>query len=361
MDEQKNNNDINLLAKEYAEQAVREARKLRGENGRNALTKLMILFSLAVLAFAVFIFATIAWFTMNREVGTGGMSMASQNGKFNIFVEGVTNGHNSYIEKIVGGPALTDGRPISVNSSLVGSKNGFLSIYGEQTDGIFWRLASNTGSASDSLIEPGSQGELVFYIQPNDGGDISVDIKLELIGYYLRTDEDDNEYLIEVSSESTANERAAYNYIRGHMLFFTERSDTANAKGEYSYSGLLNGSNPDDLAINFKWEQEDVTKGELYEVKLYWIWPNTVGQILLDDDDPLISGRTVAIDSTARAGLVDYLKIQKNNIFSSPEPITDAMIDAPSDFFTELSKSFNNADQMIGTYINFYMLRLTAE
>ena len=66
MDEQKNNNDINLLAKEYADQAVREARKSRGENGRNALTKLMILFSLAVLAFAVFIFATIAWFTMSR-------------------------------------------------------------------------------------------------------------------------------------------------------------------------------------------------------------------------------------------------------------------------------------------------------
>ena len=75
-------------AEEYAEEQLEEAKEDAKEDRDRRRIALIKFGSMAVLAAAIVIFASIAWFSMNREASAGGMNISTNALVFNIKSKG---------------------------------------------------------------------------------------------------------------------------------------------------------------------------------------------------------------------------------------------------------------------------------
>ena len=383
MDEQKNNNDINLLAKEYADQAVREARKSRGENGRNALTKLMILFSLAVLAFAVFIFATIAWFTMNREVGTSGMGVQVAGTPFELAVSGTNVGALSYEQSgTAESPTYTPSEIYGKAGSDTTAKeltDGSLQNGTYYTDGsnpkIKWRL---TDEYNDKGLGPNSQGALTFYVIPKSSGTFDVNFSISLEGYTATQSKNRNgsydvESISVIGENGTTDEKAALNYLNGHILFFSGRRNTGTEeKPVYEYTGFLDVNDFSLSEVNGG--AVSATADTPIPVTIYWVWANTFGQMVFSAEDNgnkvpvgydsgtranirefIVDNPTWIFDDMTEASVLSKLAVRNDDVYTFDETTVGSGTN-----YADLTLGYNKADQKIGTSIRYMLLILEA-
>ena len=112
-----------------------------------------------------------------------------------------------------------------------------------------------------------------------------------------------------------------------------------------------------------------VTANTAYDISIYWMWPNTLGQIALKDNTseqrkgyPLVSDTNTADKSK----VIAYLKTNKVNIFTNSSKIADDTdesthdgdIENAADNFHKLSDGYNGADFDIGNYIDYFMIEV---
>lgn len=328
---------------------------------QGTFTKLIKTTAMVILALVLLIFVGIAWFTMNENVGTNGMGVKAEADGFNLRVGSGTIGFYDLYKYL--DPSLTG------NSGTVTTDSN-----GGQV--ISWRLADG-----DTGVKPGSQGELKFDVLSNGSGASDLEYNIQIAAYVASTHPERRsgtsgttietevvDGLREItSSGSSGSELNALYYINSHVMFFTGRN--GENKDNYKYYGFI--SNKDEFRLALQNGSGTI----------YWIWPNTFGQIALDaEDTEYITGTPVLYKNsetyaTDRQALKAYMQ-EKENVFFSGTNDYSQLIDTlyekrdnpgPSGAvsyrteFEQLSEGYNAADQTIGSYVDYMMIHMFVE
>ena len=327
------------------------------EKKKGTIIGLTKTFSMMVLALAVFIFVATAWFTMNRNVGTLGMGVKVKTVPFEL----ATTGNRIRFRSLVG---FADSQYTEGSSEVISETTYYRT--GVDTDSILLRFQ---GLEEDERaeLEPGGHGDFLFYVLPKETGRLSVDFVFNIRGYYAVIDPDTKGVtnLLDISTltqeesgltpSQIAEKQAALNYLKGHIFFFEEEGEpTIQANPYYYKKPIQSNLLPKDFGT--------VTKNDPQEVHIYWMWPRTLGQITLNSASKRSGIPIVADNSADKTKVITIVKNNKNMIFSNASSITDAMIEnsGSDENFSILSRGYNDADQDIGTGVDYFLLEVTA-
>ena len=388
--------------------------------------------AMIVFAAVVIVFGSIAWFTMNREVEGTGTQMTATDLPFEIASKGTAGiRYQSYL--VAADDSNKVGETTVVNGTTYYHTSG-------STDKIMLRYDTNVG---ESEIGPGGRGQLNLYLVPKDNIDMKAKITLDVQSYaffdvydldangekfpkyennqpvykedgitpvYQTTEKLLNVYEVTAdmctleSTEIEALQQSA-DYLKGHIMFFgglgyeDSEDDTLTDDDQWYFE------TPYPECV-FEFEQKNAKKGQMYQVPLYWMWPNTLGQIVLKQADtqrngiPLVKDLTdqeiAALSSerdedeeyepTDKELVIQYVKENKDYVlkdwqsmeFTAAEllqtrenaenrktlsEVVDDMIDdaANTNNFGRLSDCYNAADFAIGKDIAYFIIEVTVE
>lgn len=358
----------------FTEQAWQNYKKEEEERREYIHKKIFKIGSIALFLLVMFIFASIAWFTMSREVGSDGMSMTTVGDLFNI--------------EPLGDPAhagIYD--DASKNSTYVRDK---LMSEAEKTgDIITWTITddeavtdSETGSTTvtkgknlgngpaegyEGGISPGSSGEIQFIIKPSVPVNAEFDFYVYSYsgGYDEYGDEDKTKIAI-IDGTSGSDERIAKLLLNGHILLFKNIDE--NGK----YSGLLEVDSEDDLKRIMEESYSSQTT-----VSIYWIWPETLAEIILDENNSAqrnnLRGKRNICNSTGKSEIISLFKNKPEWFLLDPDNGTrswastfnpdvsdENVINTINSNYSLYSSYYNEADQHIGTYVSYIFVDMTA-
>ena len=302
-----------------------------------------------LLSFIVFIFAAVAWFAMNRDTTAGGMSVRMADQGFELRVADGTIAYNDLY-------ALLD-------ASVRGTTNVQTSS-AENGQIIRWRM-----SQGEEEIQPGSQGVLEFDVISTGADVTAIRYSLHVSAYEAvthidqTTEEEVVDSLTEITSSSTsADARKGLSFINTHIMFFTGRNGTS--ADNYEYYGFI--SDKDDFELTLDANNHGV---------IYWIWPNTFGQIaLLASDTGYISGTPLLYSAAAsyeddRDAVTEYMQNNASDFFNGSDNYSSLITSlynkrkagtSYSSEFERLSEGYNSADQTIGQNVDYALVHMVA-
>ena len=361
------------------EELAKEIEKNKRKVARN------IVFIMA--AIVAFIAICIAWFVSNNRVnGTLGRISADMR-SVELRTYGNTGIHDDLLKKItksesenfwyllenaMQGFFETSSDKYAINWLLNDTSN--VGNYSDKTpDGgweTYWENPSEGVDRQDKAIEPGSSGSLTFYVVPKYDGKVELNLNLSLIPYKKAEGDQFNEITEE-------NDKTAKDFIDGHILFFLEKG-TDQKEIQWIKDGT------------FKIEIENAKKNEEYGYTLYWCWPQSFGEAVLQSNDSYLNGRkTLFFEFTNGEAMRNIiLKTDEWSMVKNPEryfysnltkaPLNSGqkelkeitnMYNLPSkefstaakNAFVDLSSYYNQADQYIGSHVDCVRVRLTAE
>ena len=371
--------------------------------------KLIRLVSMLIFSVAILVFASIAWFTMNRETGASGMSITTATLPFDIATKGTSVRNQSVIN--AEHPEYVEGTSGTYENQ--GGTSGTYYI----SDSLLLRYTpleddQDTLDVDESIapdISPGSSGELSLYVIPKTESQLTMKVSLKVVAFAQidkydvstqeneETGEEETVYtkngtqIIEitntadfsnaanaVNNTTAAGEASAYieaaEYLRGHILFFGGLGATTTASGgsdsetvwEYYYTTPYTSR-----VINQTIASGN--EGKAVQVPVYWMWPNTLGQIALQTNaNNLRSGVPVVKESVVESDdgtdtdkelLLSYLTANLSSVFTGTETVTKEMIYQADTLenFEILSRQYNAADYEIGTRIAYFMIEVEVE
>lgn len=348
------------------------------------------LIAIVLAAGAVIAALSIAWFVSNTKVRAGGAGISADMKSVELKTSGSTGIHDDLLKKILSGDYQNPENGKLETSPEHSTVNWLLSD--ESKIGNYDNTEKNTNweeywkdskhERRDKAIEPGSSGELKFYVVPKRDGTINLSMQLSLIPYIYK----DNE-LKEVTEQNTKN------FIYGHILFFCERENSSNGSGKQDVEWLKEGS--------FSIQIEDAKKNQEYQYTLYWCWPQNFAEFVLASGDELLNGNrpllwTVDTENkpvckfengeqvrkeivnedsfsmTKNPGRYFYSNLTKNPLTTEQEEIeqianiyknsnsedSEEMNENEKNAFIELSSYYNQADQYIGSNANCLRVQL---
>lgn len=313
-----------------------EQQKIR----KRSLIKLAVLLLLLI---AVLLFATIAWFTMNKETGTNGMGVKVQGTPYTIMTR---NESGYYKDKwdMIGSDAIE--WKISAEHNL--------DNYVVDPDHITEQEENELG------LEPGDSGSLEFRVQPNTSDSITVDCVFDIRAYLERTklDQqgrpvlDDNSIpmveLVEIdNSVLTA-------YIKAHILLFAGYDDSTG-----KYTDLIT----DNDELRWVLENQRYTKNGSEYTTIYWVWPMYLRELTSNNDEVII------YDHAERSDVIDYIAKKRTGFFkdctdTKDQVSADLTALSTSDnvnLYNRYSLKYDNADLEIGNNISYIMLSMNVE
>ncbi|WP_143055537.1 hypothetical protein [Ruminococcus sp. YRD2003] len=348
--------------------------------------------SLAVFAFVVWIFATISWFSSNSTVSGNGMGVSVASPPFELEVRG------NYIEN-------NDDEEFSMADNEYSEGVDMDTLDAFQTSGqygkIIWRKTganADDGHYSDGLV-PNSHGKLTFWVVPNNTGTLDISFNFNIRGFIGEYEEPENEDddpilndLLEITDSLTVansdglikdaadleNKNEALEFIRGHILFFSDYNPTT-----HYYSGFLGTGrsirfgdciNASGVKYNAG-NAVSVTSGQKYPVTIYWKWANTFEQMVYDANSPKKDNPLFAPSpNDDRTAVFTYLSTTKNSsemtnkVFKglSNSEVTSALSNVQNntaniDSATHtLTDAYNNADSFIGNNVDYILIEMTA-
>ena len=367
-----------------------EAEEKQSQRSSEELKRIYLLKLLALLMFAgaIVMFTTIAWFSMNKNVGTNGMGVTAAGMPFEIEVRGqyIENESdfgviNDYLSGAYGSDAVyEDGEQPDENYQYFRAT--------ALKDRIIWRKETQDeahGHYSDGL-EPNSCGELKFWVVAKEAGVYDPTFVFRIKGYHAVTHNvTQNGTVVEivdavyeindalgdyVTEETTLTEevvlqkKEALAFVQGHILFFRNKDENGY------YSGFLGTDRS--FKLSDVYTEENGTTfalGEKKAVTVYWKWANTFEQMIYDSTYSSYSPILRNASSTDRTNLYSYMQPSNNSMFSglTGNDITNDLAtvqtngSGSSAAVTELSNAYNDADQEIGDKVDFIMIEMTIE
>lgn len=363
----------------FTEQAWQNYKKEEEERREYIHKKIFKIGSIALFLLVMFIFASIAWFTMNRETSTSGMSMTVDGAPFELAVTGNNEGAISYIQTGKGENATYDeGTLLNDMTGGINAGDGSVDTYSYINDvenrttdtGSFyttgsddlikWRLNS-TYNATDDGLGPASCGEFTFYVIPKRSGNLTVTCSLKLEGYAATVNQNENKTFNASNLrllESDDVNYEAVTYLNSHLLFFTGRTGEGTAANPYRYTGLVD---KDEIPLTFN----NCTVDVLEPVTLYWVWANTFADMTCIAQNSSLSTDNATVSDLRDYVLDDPEKILKgiNKATATGYMTASGSFDATTtaNNLTTLSMGYNKADQSIGTNISYFLLVLSAK
>lgn len=249
-------------------------------------------------------------------------------------------------------------------SSLISAKSSRYSLSTPGTEVGFWERGNTTLSfdtadkmnisddsnfknkSGTSKLSPGSFGELEFVLDPiaTDLGNIDVTIEINV---QLREGNT-------TAEEAEAAGAKARTYVRGHILFFTEKD------GRY-YSGWIG---PDDDGIYkltvprgaFMDDKGSTTKQ--VRQRIYWIWSQQFHNYVYAGGGSYYRNLFASEQSSDYKKLIQDMNNNKGRYFDGELSIGSINSDMSGDDYDKCTDAFNAADQFIGETVDYIQIRI---
>lgn len=330
------------------------------------LERKKITFNLVLLLAASFVVLlaviTAAWFASNKKVKGEDMTVTAADIGFELASSGSAVRHSSYWTK-------ADTSYLEGEDGSGQDKDGNAVTYkatGVTTHKIMQRITT----ANDAAVEPGSYGKMEFYVIPKQDGDITVQFTLSVRGFY----EKDANNLVDIATLDSTNNNGldqnqiltyqdALRYLQGHVFFFQTEGDPNDATNAYCFKNPIENN-------TFTLEIQNAVADKLYPVTVFWIWPETIGQLVLKNNNshlmegiPVVENVTGAITGTDKEKVISMVKANKTNILKDLQAGNDHvndMIDDAERYYSMLDNWYNLADQSIGEYVDYFMVEVNA-
>ena len=358
------NNKMWEAAEKMAEKAVANAKAENEEERRKQKKRLTKIILMMVLIALIMIFASIAWFAMNKAVSANTMAITAAPSPFEIAVKGST--------------VKNDSEFIKADSTYeYGNEKTYNDESYKETDGSKQKIKIRYNPVADEATDfgPDSSGQIDFYIVPKQNGTLTVKIDLDTVGF--RELGTGNDKTIKRISELTtaditdqdllASYQTAEQYLKGHIMFFEELGNAGTgATSEYYYKKPI-------TTRTFEKTFTNAVKDVPQKVTVYWMWTNTLGQIALRNDTNLAgisrSGLPIVEDKTDEADItnqdkgkvIQYLKDNKQQIFTNNVSDTEIENAKNADNFKKLSTGYNEADYLIGSSVSYFMIDISVQ
>ena len=340
------------------EELAKEIEKNKRKVARN------IVFIMA--AIVAFIAICIAWFVSNNRVNgiLGGIS-AKKSG-IEIGSKGSGGVHDDLLHKIAEGikyhlPGSSDeGKH---DTSQGGSINWLLSDSSNMKNYDGGKTFKDTKKEfrKDYAMEPGTKGQLDFFIRSYEGGNLSLAFTLDIAPYTNGET---------AQPEAVEKDLTAAQLLSGHILYFLGEKQSDET---IIYTWIKDGK--------FNIKIENAVADTEYDYSIYWVWPLNLSTILLNENDEFLNGNKVEFDDkdpALRSQIVtDMAKYPGKYFFSS---LTGGLLNTEyaevkaiedihknsgengtydKQLFVDLSSYYNQADMKIGSVISF--IRATLE
>ena len=282
---------------------------------------------IAVAAVAAAAAATFAWLGVNRDLNSNNMVMDINDGMFELGVPAENGVKSTTVADTRWVPAIESEYGVITpamlerffNDSTGYGREESNTVTGNNKTGVICTLDVE---GEEKSLRPGSTGTLTFIIYPKTEDLVfEATLSLSALGkrlvgssvVYERLDDS-------IDDSDPPDPRApALHHLKGHILFFTERTDPAEPDGEYTYDGWIMPGE------TFGIEGASGTNTAGYSVTLYWEWPITNSRLreLLGSEE--VEGE------------------RKNNYY---------YYDAETDTTEMNATGYNNADTEIGKHIS---------
>ena len=352
-------------AEAHAEQQIAELK----EKSRKRKKSLIKLGAMTLLSVIIFIFTTIAWFTMSREVESGSMAIKTSNELFSIqampspYIVGIYDDstQNTYVrDRLLSGASKTSDVitwTITEDVAETDPDTGKTTIIKGKNIG--------NGPAEDQSggISPGSSGELHFIISPTDP--VNAQFAYFMYGYSVEynSDGDEDKSTIALIDDNASSERViARDLINGHILLFKNYDPET-----HKYSGLISSDDEFNRIMTEVYTSETT-------VSVYWVWVETLAELVLDDSNDahkrnLRGKKSLCSDQSET---IEFLKNNPSWFLLDPEnpnktwtEFTSETIDTDvvttiNNNYNFYSSCYNEADQCIGTNVAYLLLDMNA-
>ncbi|MBR4626634.1 MAG: hypothetical protein IKO47_02855 [Ruminococcus sp.] len=345
--------------------------------------------ALLIFTVIVIVIGSLSWFSANRNVNVsnGGVKVGELGYELRFTGDNVGAwSYQPHTESVGGTVAYTTesiyDKVIPTDDPAYSLPDGVQNIEGYYDTGrserIIMRMDWAYGTTEkETGLKPGDGNDLVFWIVPKKTGPLTVNLKLDILGYTAEQSEQapfdvDSVTLIPSSVDTTKSEDEqaeqqkqinAVNFLRTHILFIWEEKNSSTDNWEHSE--FMNTTMKNGMFIkNF----EDATQGEPIEVHIRWDWTNTFQQMVLSGSE---SALPVTTNTEIRNAIRQYAYDNAATMFKDITAAdAQARMTAPSGSTYEdtinanlddLSRGYNRADSEIGKHIDYMLLVLTAE
>lgn len=339
------------------EQLSPEALEKEIENNKRKIVQSIVFIAAAAIAL---IAICMAWFVSNSRVNGTLVTVSAKYSGIEIGSEGRAGVHDDFLQTIKKG--ITSYFPENKeehDTSSGGSINWMLNKNSDMKNYAEGKKFENTEAEyrKDYAIEPGTKGQLDFFIKTYEDGDFSLDFSFDISPFHVA---DDNATPTTVGNDTVAG------LLSGHILYFLGEKQS---DGKIKYTWIKDGK--------FKIDIKGAEKATKYKYSIYWVWPLNLSTILLNDGDSFLNGSTVEFDDKDSTGalrnniVTDMEKHPNKYFFSS---LTGQPLDTAYDevkeisnihknsgsneeydkqLFVDLSSYYNQADMKIGSGISF--------
>lgn len=295
--------------------------KTREDSFREARKQIVRSAFLALAALGVIVFACYAWFVSSGTV-TGKISSVLLNGS--TFELASVGDNGAFYDQM-----RSELKKDNPDTWSYTDQNGIVQkgISTGKYDTVEWLLTedSNMGNLTKAGIQPGTGGNISFYVIPKVDGNLTLKFHIDLIPLKLPSKNTENETT--QSEADPVSDPVLEQLLKGHFLFYWYN------KGTKTWVPCNTG----DFTMTFTGCQVD----KAIPVTLTWKWP-----LLLQH----ITGETEITNEIPN--YKEFFFYPKNDIPNE--------IDFTSNY-SYLSGLFNNADQYIGQKMNWLEVRLSVQ
>lgn len=345
----------------------RERKEKKRSLGREAATLAVTVVALfAALLFALRSINGFAWFASSKEVNANGMSVSA--GEETLFeLAAITPEPTPTPSPGASAPAPTP--TPEVFDFLEDQGYELVDVTSGEHKGLVVYLKNEVRNddveegKDPYMLRPGSHGTIDFYVIPKQQT-TGIKLSMNLRGVGIGANPD---YPTAGSSEAEI--------IKGHILFFTDCEQQTQ-----KYSGLITGGStiPIDPSQSYVSEETFTLNGEQctrYRVTIYWVWPRTLGSMVLPDGHASLYGSSLFAFSGSNVKDVTGTIFEEmrtfiannSSFFCDPldhegdaTPYATLAADVINNF-AKLSDGYNNGDQRIGDTVDYLIVEFTAE
>ena len=369
------NSDLEEMSSEELRQEIQQDKK--------KATRSLVLAATALVAI---IAICIAWFVANNIIKGGTSDVtAGTDSRFELASAGDRQipEQKYYLNDDSNDPKLSAGQSAEFDEYYDIESHTWVSNHNSYymgLSGIAWYQNGQT------VVEPGANGTLEFYVIPKKSGLKSMTITLKTEAYRIlgsgTGDSSDSDGAVVRARRS--DDEVLQNMVDGHILLFRKLDD------DNGYSGWIPpveaaGEDSDDAGtygnvFTITAKDAGLADGEfevnkLYKITVYWVWPKYFRNYIYNSTS--LNGDLFADISSANAdytALLEFVNKQKemgisggSKLFYSNDKtiktVTDKKID--SDMADEVLKAcdkyYNQADEYIGTQAGYMYISATVE
>ena len=374
MNKEKETNAQELLLSAVSDLPTDSSAK-RSEDELNKARKMQLIKIGSIMMFAsiVMIMLTIAWFSSNKNVPSKGGEVRAATPPFELRTEGYKGYSDNYLPSGDDGYLKLGEDTEGVLTTAEGQKIEWLVTKDYNAKNYYDNEDPDFDDDKNIGIRPGDHGVLRFWIVPKDQQTMNFSFNLKVTPYRKQYPNDDNGKPNYDATPTpillTESDSELASFVDCHILFFRYKGNdpafnekVTEGEGDEAVTETKNTNDKysklidDNFTEKITFTRNSDGQLEPYEIDVYWIWPETLSEAVLEDTD-----KRTAICKTINGTNEILNKLNEDPQgflmgYEGSESLSQADITSN---YASLSIKYNNADQEIGDNIMHLLAEMT--